>query len=670
MGRTSKGRSAMACKACHAQKLKCNGGTPCERCQLRRKECVYPVRDKFIHVPESYLRHLERAQRGAAIAPSSPGLLPEPVHRESHNFASPISPEKRSRAVKEELLEDCSPEFFVRRLKQLSWSYTYSRLDFDFLQPEVSFRLPPRPYAFLLLKAFEEGFSEYHWFRRKRFQERLILTYSDPDSQSHDRNWLCRVSVVLALAESFNRSRMTSSTHLKVAGQQPSSNAGISATLDSVSPPLFDLAHPSQSLPLPPGSDFFDQGLKLLKMSHEEPVPEDVEALNLIAFYCYSLNRRKTAYSYASQSVALAKLLQLHKPRALPESTTERESVCMENEHRKRLWWTSYCMDRMISLELGVTPTLASVPEGMKLPSSFGLTPEQSEEFSDPSLLTASIQLCEIKRNVIVTAAQHGDIDDEKRLDAIKPCIDMLQQWRAGLPQAMAFSFDDDLPTRLMEAQYGRILASIYLRYHQCYILLLRPLYLQKLSSILQQRRMSIQQFNSSRHIVPSVAVEDDPMNAVKIQCLQAARNNCKILLGLWNYDKIAKFGYWESLHLFSGLAILVLARVSVDRTEQLFPPAEDDTALYTRTRALLSEMACVGNPAAKDHDALLSDVEAMVKRVSEEEKSTSQVIVGTEDMNVSLNFPELNFADLDSEQSIWCDADWESILSTYTQGI
>lgn len=30
-------------------------------------------------------------------------------------------------------------------------------------------------------------------------------------------------------------------------------------------------------------------------------------------------------------------------------------------------------------------------------------------------------------------------------------------------------------------------------------------------------------------------------MKGVKMQCLQAARNNCKILLGLWNYDKIGK---------------------------------------------------------------------------------------------------------------------------------
>lgn len=313
-----------------------------------------------------------------------------------------------------------------------------------------------------------------------------MLTYSDPSSQSKDRNWLCRVSVVLALAESFNRSRMTASTHMQLTGEQPPSPYGILPPVSSSPTSKSESSETPQAPPPPPGSDYFEQGLMLLKMSSEEPVSEDLEALNLIvsrpsaspshqkqgltnckAFYCYSLNRRKTAYSYASQSCALAKLLQLHKPVTAQTPVDAEQNVRVMNEHRKRLWWTSYCMDRMISTELGVSPALASVPEGMQLPCSASLTSEDLEQFSDPSLLTASTQLCEIKRHVVITAAQHSDVDDERRLDIIKPCIDMLHDWRANLPSNMTFTFEDSLPTRLMEAQSGRILASIYMRYHQ-----------------------------------------------------------------------------------------------------------------------------------------------------------------------------------------------------------
>ncbi|KAJ5006687.1 hypothetical protein K4K48_002855 [Colletotrichum sp. SAR 10_66] len=303
-----KGRSSVACKACHGQKLKCNG---------------------------------------------------EPIQTDvrSPDFAAPMSPPKTSRIIKEEMPEDCSTEKFFHTLLSRKEKYTYSRLKFDFLHPEVHLRLPPRPYAFHLLQAFEEGFSEYHWFLRKDFRDRLMLTYSDPSSQSKDRNWLCRVSVVLALAESFNRSRMTASTHMQLTGEQPPSPYGILPPVSSSPTSNSESSETPQAPPPPPGSDYFEQGLMLLKMSSEEPVSEDVEALNLI--------------------------------------------------------------------------------------------------------------LCEIKRHVVITAAQHSDVDDERRLDIIKPCIDMLHDWRANLPSNMTFTFEDSLPTRLMEAQYGRILASIYMRYHQ-----------------------------------------------------------------------------------------------------------------------------------------------------------------------------------------------------------
>ncbi|KAF4774651.1 C6 transcription factor [Colletotrichum scovillei] len=442
MTRTPRGRSAVACKACHTQKLKCNGGAPCERCQTRGRPCVYPVREKYITVPQSYLRRLER-QPAVAQRSGDPISSPESVRTDPNEFATPLSP-KSSQIIKEEELEDCSAEFFVKRLRQLSWtaasgdptskqtrestgtnaeSYTYSRLKFDFLQSEVSFRLPPRPYAFHLLQAFDEGFSEYHWFLRKRFRERILLTYSDPQSQSHDRNWLCRVSVVLALAESWNRSRMSSAVHMEIAGKHPTSPPQKGAAVPLTLPPHSHST--SQTLPPPPGSEFFEQGLMLLKMSAEEPVPEDVEALCLI----------------------------------------ELTVVCP------------------------------------------------------------------------------------------------------------------------------------------------------------------------------------------------------------------AKFGYWESLHLFSGLAILALARVSIEEGKDFNPNSEDDVALYTRTRALLREMARVGNPAAKDHDVLLSDVEAMVKRISREEKTTPRQFSveeadGNVEMETDLTFSDFMFSDGNADQQIWSDKDWESILSTYTQGI
>lgn len=42
-----------------------------------------------------------------------------------------------------------------------------------------------------------------------------------------------------------------------------------------------------------------------------------------------------------------------------------------------------------------------------------------------------------------------------------------------------------------------------------------------------------------------------------------------------------------------------------------------EDMDLYSRARTLLEDMARAGNPASKDHEALLADVESMVRKLA-----------------------------------------------------
>lgn len=147
-------------------------------------------------------------------------------------------------------------------------------------EPEVSFRLPPLPYTLHLIDAFEQGYSDYHWMLRKQFRQRLLQTYADPPSQSHDQLWLCCVSLVLALAETYNsgRARDTGSLHRSGLGSPTSPTqtmqeaAGLTDFFGSSAYPATDL---------PPGAELFEQGLRLIRNSSEETSIDDVAALNL-----------------------------------------------------------------------------------------------------------------------------------------------------------------------------------------------------------------------------------------------------------------------------------------------------------------------------------------------------------------------------------------------------
>ena len=69
----------------------------------------------------------------------------------------------------------------------------------------------------------------------------------------------------------------------------------------------------------------------------------------------------------------------------------------------------------------------------------------------------------------------------------------------------------------------------------------------------------------------------------------------------------------------------------------------------------MLKVMAQAGNPAAKDHDALLTDVEEIVQTLT---AGTRQGFEQTASMDTE--FYWTNFGD-----QIWSEADWESFLNT-----
>ncbi len=75
--------------------------------------------------------------------------------------------------------------------------------------------------------------------------------------------WLCQLSVVLAFGESY------------------SSDLAPALLLDEFDSGRAETARVLTDQATPPGTEMFEQGLKLLKIPYEGPTIEHVEALNL-----------------------------------------------------------------------------------------------------------------------------------------------------------------------------------------------------------------------------------------------------------------------------------------------------------------------------------------------------------------------------------------------------
>uniref|UniRef100_A0A8H7K8L2 Zn(2)-C6 fungal-type domain-containing protein n=1 Tax=Bionectria ochroleuca TaxID=29856 RepID=A0A8H7K8L2_BIOOC len=606
-----KGRNAVACIPCHSQKVKCNGEAPCERCLQKGRECTYPERKpKLVSVSENYISELERNAGRAQNSESSSGRAASASNTNTGLVFEIMLPESGIALKNTRLDGESSTERFVHQLKELALSeistsnQTTSSIDYASLHgkhddtlPDLTIRLPPMPLAINLFEKFEEVFYK---------------------QQEMD----CLASLVFALASTFMY-------------EQDSHGPN---TCTKISTPGADA---SWETPLPPGFGLFEQARKLLVTFSENPSTEDIEILNLMAFYCYTLNRRKTAFLYTSQSMALAKLLQLDKPSPplVAESLLRNNENALAIEHRKRLWWTCFLMDRMISAELGLTPTEAIFPADNAPPCSKNISPGDLDQFFDSDLFGLQIRICELKlrvariENLLRETSEYHDII----IQSLKESLDSLQDFRASIPNYMSLDFSKESSAAIFNLPWSRGIATLYLRYHQCYAALLRPVYYNHLVLALK---------SAPRPELSPV------VSRLMEEGLHAARSNCQIILDLFQRGRNARYGYWDSAHLFSGLIILSLSRIIIkvhDHDELL----GSDNSLYNTCRSILHGMASAGNPSAKDHLSHLADVESIVDMLM----SGHNVMVDESD-NLLLFWANFEVNET-MEDDIWPDVNW-----------
>jgi hypothetical protein len=137
----------------------------------------------------------------------------------------------------------------------------------------------------------------------------------------------------------------------------------------------------------------------------------------------------------------------------------------IEREHRRRVWWTAFCVDQSVSSELGLRPASTGAAKGLGYPDASGLSAEENEEFFDPELLTAQIKLCEIKTDIITSVSQLSSKDIDHPYEILGRCLEGLNNWRKDLPPALFSKFGS--PQEMANLPESRILSSISLRYHQ-----------------------------------------------------------------------------------------------------------------------------------------------------------------------------------------------------------
>ncbi|PNS19853.1 hypothetical protein CAC42_7820 [Sphaceloma murrayae] len=285
-----------------------------------------------------------------------------------------------------------------------------------------------------------------------------------------------------------------------------------------------------------PGLSYFLRASRQVTGRPERPRLESIEIAVMLALYQLTLNRRDSAYFWIGSALRMAMTQGMHH--SIPQHQAVDPAMM---EHRTRLWWTVYVLDRVCSGMMSHPISILDTDIDVRLPSDHRLIPAlaNSTEMIDHEFLHATIALARILGEV--ASSLYTRVKSQRSsLHRVQTLLKSLQNWHDTLPKHLL------LPKSKPVQQVARQVATMHLFFNQTIILTTRPILLYVLRSI----------------ITPPVSapLPSDPSSAFAETCIRCAKENIRILTALWVQGSFSTFAYFYCNYLFSAGVTLGIA--------------------------------------------------------------------------------------------------------------
>lgn len=330
-----------------------------------------------------------------------------------------------------------------------------------------------------------------------------------------------------------------------------------------------------------PGFEMFQKGTSLLHFAFDELQCgqcslESLETLILYAFYHQIVDASSGHYIINGMAVRTALTIGIQKNDCQGLSLSE-------TEHRNRLFWTLYGIDRYCSAKLGyplsIPDELITADLPSDIPSSFKPDEESKYgDFSDHRYITCYVELCRIFTMMLRRLYQpkkfQGDI-----VPVILSVLSSLHMWQQNLPDILKVDYTKETLV------ISRTVTSIHSEYFRCINLTIRPLLLHFVRKRLHFGKTKKAPIELSKYSSDVIAL----LNASLQASIQTIRSH-SYLLGI---QQLAKFGYLDREYIYSAISTLVLFNVA-------FGVNTTASQQITIGLGLLKEMEQVGNMNAQ----------------------------------------------------------------------
>ncbi|PBP24834.1 hypothetical protein BUE80_DR004218 [Diplocarpon rosae] len=227
----------------------------------------------------------------------------------------------------------------------------------------------------------------------------------------------------------------------------------------------------------PTGAAYFARAVEALPDPHrmrQDPILS-IEILSMLALFMQAMDMRRAAYDYVGQALRITLTQGLNRRYDAQRITPQ------EFEHRSRLWWTVYTIERKLSSLVGCPPAVHD--EDIALPMPL-IDPTNMSSLTIALHVDLSSQLGQIL--TIVYGLGHQRLLGVKFIAAVQTILKRLAETSIMLNANMRIEL-----SRLTNT-ISRVAASLHLLHHQCTILTIRPVLFFLLETKLASRNVSL----------------------------------------------------------------------------------------------------------------------------------------------------------------------------------
>ncbi|CAI6237894.1 unnamed protein product [Periconia digitata] len=599
--------TTIACRNCHARKVKCSGGQPYSNCRRDRSgvDCSYPNRIRHIKLRESYvdelLSEINRLRRGQTdITENNDREAQE--DRRKNLVASELSQGSPTTTGSVEVSTTNAPQTSdvgSNRANAASGAERNPLLDdrpwFISVTPEMPVLVGEATDAAFATRFRQalSGKTQRH-FPRTQYSLNPITTSINLLSMHGPPPARARILTKVALKTICRRNHLVrKSTVLAILErsiQSPDQCDSISVCKLFVMFALGEVYSARATFPGAkfPGIDYYNHATNVFRVLSEEPRIECVEIMLMLSLYSTTMNRRHAAYCMVGCAMRFAILIGLHHN--VPDTQLpDRVQV----EHRVRLWWSVYMMDRSWATMLGQPVSIRDEEIGVALPSSHGIPEVFADDFQPVDDVIAGLHISRLSAEI--SSSIYGrSMQQQTFSHRVQQALQKLDDWVKSLP--------DSLRTKIDEASTHTDIAdlTLHLYYNQCLMLATRPV-------LLHLFRL--------RHVTPTEDLHEDPAQpseptlALAEACVICARKTYHILINAWINGLFPTFDYALTQYLFS--TCIVLAISSLLQARWLNTESEDFEAAVQ----ILDQLSQNGSQAASEFmrhvDAIKSSMES-----------------------------------------------------------